>query len=403
MKILIYTQYFYPEKNAAANRVSDIAEYLGENHTVNVLTGFPNHPLGKIIGDRKIKWLSKEKYANINIWRSFLVIPKVTSSKYWRYLNYFSFAFSSFINLFRITKPDILFVSSPPISLLVLSYLYAKIRKVKLVIDIRDLWPEAAISLKIIKKNWWTDLIEKLVEKAYEFANKIIVNTNSFVDVFDNYNLKYKTFYIPNGFYISKNLFIKSSLKRESFDFKVFYAGLIGFAQNVDLIIETAKVAMNRNDNIKFFIIGEGPLKKKIIDKINKYNLSNVTLFDYQIKEDMFHLINECDLGLITYQINDAFRKNIPSKMFDYMFANRPILINLEGEASKLINANNFGFLMETNDPVVFYEKLVEIKNKENLIEKGNNAFSCLKENFDKDVLLADLEKILIADKALDF
>lgn len=398
MKILIYTQYFYPEKNAAANRVSDIAEYMSENHDVNVLTGFPNHPLGKIIGDRKIKWLSKEKYENINIWRSFLIVPKITNSKSWRYLNYFSFAFSSFINLFRMTKPDILFVSSPPISLLVLSYLYAKIRRVKLVIDIRDLWPEAAISLKIIKKNWSTNLVEKLVEKAYQFADKIIVNTNSFVDVFDSYNLKYKTFYIPNGFYISKNLFIKDSLKRESFDFKVFYAGLIGFAQNIDLLIETAKVAMNRKDNIKFFIIGEGPLKKKVIDKINKYHLNNVTLFDYQIKEDMFHLINECDLGIITYQINDAFRKNIPSKMFDYMFANKPILINLDGEASKLINDNSFGFLMETSDPVVFYEKILEIKNNENLIEKGNNAFKCLKEKFDKNILLSDLEKILIGD-----
>jgi len=152
MKILIYTQYFYPERNAASNRVTDIAEYLGANHEINVLTGFPNHPLGKIIGDRKIKWLSKEKYENANIWRSFLIIPKVTSSKLWRYLNYFSFAFSSFINLFRMTKPDVLFVSSPPISLLILGYLYAKIRKVKLVVDIRDLWPEAAISLKIIKK-----------------------------------------------------------------------------------------------------------------------------------------------------------------------------------------------------------------------------------------------------------
>ncbi|MDD3155937.1 MAG: hypothetical protein PHP14_00315 [Candidatus Pacebacteria bacterium] len=55
MKILIYTQYFYPERNAASNRVTDIAEYLGSNHEINVLTGFPNHPLGKIIGDRKIK------------------------------------------------------------------------------------------------------------------------------------------------------------------------------------------------------------------------------------------------------------------------------------------------------------------------------------------------------------
>ncbi|MDD3155939.1 MAG: glycosyltransferase family 4 protein [Candidatus Pacebacteria bacterium] len=239
-------------------------------------------------------------------------------------------------------------------------------------------------------------MIEKLVRKAYIFADKIIVNTNSFIDVFSDYNLKHKTFYIPNGFDISKNLFIKSSLERESLEFKVFYSGLLGFAQNVDLLVETAIIAKKENSDIKFFIIGEGPLKKQIIDKINKYDLNNIVLFDYQIKEDMFHLINECDLGVITYQINDAFRKNIPSKMFDYMFANKPILINLEGEASRLIVNNDFGFVMETNDPVIFYKRILEIKNNEDLIEKGSNAFACLKENFDKKILLADLEKILI-------
>lgn len=144
--------------------------------------------------------------------------------------------------------------------------------------------------------------------------------------------------------------------------------------------------------------MGDGPLKRKILDKINKYHLNNVTLFDYQTKEDMFCLINECDLGIITYQINDAFRKNIPSKVFDYMFANKPVLINLEGEASKLIISNDFGFLIETNNPLVFYKKIIEIKNNENLIKKGNNAFCCLKENFDKNILLANLEKILIND-----
>jgi len=139
MKILFYTQYFSPETNAPANRLGDMAKFLSGRHSVSVLTGFPNHPLGKMFLGYKNGFLKKEMIGNISVFRSFMVIPKKLNSKIYRYLNYLSFAFSSFINLFRLEKPDLIIVSSPPISVLVMGFFYAKIRKVPMIIDLRDL------------------------------------------------------------------------------------------------------------------------------------------------------------------------------------------------------------------------------------------------------------------------
>jgi len=391
MRILIYSQYFKPETNAAANKTSDIASFLAKENQVEVMTGFPNHPLGKMIGNYKIKWLMLEKNDNLKIWRNFLIIPKKANLKIWRYLNYFSFAFSSFINLLFMKKPDVLIVSSPPISILILAFIYTKLFKIKLVVDLRDLWPEAAISLNFVKRNIFINILEKLVNSSYHYASKIFINTLAFKDILINKYLirDNKIIYIPNGFDIENNLNIKNQLKRNDFNFKVFYSGLFGFAQNVNLIIETAKLC----EDIQFFLIGDGPLKKQLVDKVNSLNISNVRIFDYQKKEDLFCLINECDLGLITYEINDTFRKNIPSKIFDYMFLNKPVLINLEGEASRLIKDGDFGFVIETNDPKVLSEKLNNIKDNDKLVEKGNNGFKYLQKNFDKKFLLDQLLK----------
>lgn len=395
MKILIYTQYFGPETNAAANRTTDIAKYLSGRHDVSVLTGFPNHPLGKMIGSYKIKWLTVEKDFGIKIWRSFLIIPRKSNSRIWRYLNYYSFAFSSFINLFRVQKPDVLFVSSPPISILILAYMYAKIKKVKLVLDIRDLWPEAAISLKFIKKNILISWLENLVIKAYKYANRITINTPAFEDVFKSYGCGDKLFYVPNGFDISKNLEIKKNDNEPNNTFKVFYAGLFGYAQNVNLLVETARVASLSKNDIEFVLVGTGPMKERLQEKILKYALKNITLLEYLPKDAFLNLIGKFDLGVITYEINDTFRKNIPSKIFDYMFMEKPVLINLKGTASDMIQSGDFGFVLETEDPVLFFEKIVAIKNNKNLKEKGGNAFQYLKSDFDKQVLLEKLEEIL--------
>ncbi len=332
-----------------------------------------------------------------------MYIPRNLTSKIQRYLNYFTFALSSFINLFRIEKPDVIIVSSPPVSVLILGFWYAKIKKIKMIIDLRDMWPEAAISLKIVKKGFLTQILERLVLKSYHYSKKILINTEGFRNILINRYMvnPNKIFYLPNGFNIEKHIDIKDSIKLGNIEnqFKVFYSGLLGWAQNVELIVKTAKVAQDLNSHIKFLIIGEGGLKKDLEEMIKRDKLHNISIIDYQEKKKLFELMGGCNLGLITYTINDTFRKNIPSKIFDYMFLEKPVLINLKGEASKLIEDGEFGFCLETNDPVEFFKKIQEISQKDKEISiLGKNGFEYLKKNFNKKDLLQKLENLLNID-----
>jgi glycosyltransferase involved in cell wall biosynthesis len=162
------------------------------------------------------------------------------------------------------------------------------------------------------------------------------------------------------------------------------------------LIVEVAKIFKDKGSLVEFVLIGDGPLKDVLKAKAEKYHLDNLEIMEYQEKENLFKLISECNLGLITYELNDTFRKNIPSKIFDYMFLEKPVLINLEGEASKMILDGNFGFCYETSSPIELYNRTQEIVlNREGLEIKGHNGFEYLKENFDKKELLKRLDKVL--------
>jgi len=132
---------------------------------------------------------------------------------------------------------------------------------------------------------------------------------------------------------------------------------------------------------------------------IKEYGLNNISIIDYQEKKNLFKIIRDCDLGLITYEINDTFRKNIPSKMFDYMFLEKPVLINLKGEASGIIEKGGFGFCLETNNPVEFFNKINNVSKEPGETKGlGKNGFEYLENNFNKKDLLKKLENAIGID-----
>jgi glycosyltransferase involved in cell wall biosynthesis len=126
-------------------------------------------------------------------------------------------------------KPNLILVTTPPVSVLILGYIYAKLRKVEMVIDLRDMWPEAAISLKVIKRGLVSRILESLVLKSYNYSKKIIINTEAFRKVLvGNYLItNEKIEYIPNGFDIEANLNLKKDYGKSD-EFKIVYSGLFG-------------------------------------------------------------------------------------------------------------------------------------------------------------------------------
>jgi len=393
MKILLYTQYFPPETNAPANRWGYFCEYLAnKGHELFVLTSFPNHPLRKLFPGYKNSWCFQEEKNGVKIIRTWTYIP--FSTKFLpRLINYLSFAFSSYFNARKIPQVDLIIISLPPLFLGLTGLKFAKKRKISLVLDLINLWPGKGLIY------YW---LRKKSEKIYRMAIKILVNSPA---LFENLRCKYalpdgKLEYLANGadleFFAQKIDHAFIGRQYNLYDkFVVLYTGLLGYAQAPEVIIKTADVLKDKKD-IVFLIVGTGPLEEKLKIEARKLKLTNVIFTGLRPHEEMPQYVALADVCLIPYKNKETFKDNLPSKMFDYLAAGKPMIINLEGEASEILQKAQAGILVKPEDPQALADAILKLYADKFLREKmGVLAKTYAANNFDKKEISQRLEIIL--------
>lgn len=402
MKILLYTQYFSPETNAPANRWDYFTNYLKEKgHEITVLTSYPNHPLRKIFPGYKNRWRTIEDKNGIKIIRCWTYISP--STKFLpRLFNYLSFSLSSYINSLGLKKFDLIIASLPPLFVGFIGYKIAKRLKIPLVLDLRDLWPEAAEETGYLKKNFVYYYTFKKAQSLYQKSTVILVNSPAILEeLICSYAInRNKISYIPNGAdleffkndYDTTILDEKYNLKDK---FVVLYTGLLGYAQAPEVMVKTAAL-LKDNSKIVFVIVGSGPKEVELKNLVKELNLGNVILTGQRPREEMPLFVSRADVCLATYKNSSAFTKNIPSKIFDYLANGKPIIINLEGEASKIIKNAQAGLVALPEDPQSLKEEILKMYNNEVLRKKtGEAGLIYARQYYDKKVISRNLEEIL--------
>lgn len=409
MKILLYTQYFSPESNAPANRWDGFVKCLRDKgHKIAVLTSFPNHPLGKIFSGYKNQWRFIEQNKEVKIIRSWTY---VSSSKGFlpRMLNYLSFAFSSFFNSLSEKDSDIIIASMPPLTVGLIGRLISKRFKKPLVLDLRDLWPEAAQATGYLKAanifhRFLYNFSKRKAQSLYDYASAIIINSPALKEeLVCSYGINSeKIYFIPNG--VNLDLFANNSEAAEKMieekyqlnnKFVVLYSGLIGFAQNVEIIVKTANLS-KENKDIVFVIAGTGPKLPEVQKMVELMELDNVIFTGFRPRQEISIFIKKADVCLITYKNDATFTKNIPSKMFDYLAGAKPIIINLEGVASEIILEAGAGLLVPPDDPWVLYEAIMKLYSDAVLKDRmGFNGQAYVVNHYDQKMIARKLEHIL--------
>jgi len=401
MNILIYTQYFLPETNAPANRWGYFAHYLAQQgHQVTVLTSFPNHPQGKIFPSYKNQGKKVEKKDGITIIRSWTYI---TSSRKFlpRLLNYLSFAYSSYRNSRAIKNLDLVIVSSPPLFVALQGRRIARREKIPLILDLRDMWPEAAVSTGYLRQGLIYSWAERKAKQVYGEAKKIIVNSPALAKELEDKGIKKeKVVFIPNG--VDVPSFISTpdvSQVGEQYNlqgkFVVLYSGLLGFAQAMGIVIEAASILKEHSDII-FLIVGTGPKEKKLKLQIKRKKLNNVILAGSKPHRLIPDFINWADVCLIPYADKETFQKNIPSKMYEYMAGGKAIIINLEGEAAKVIEKAKAGLVVKAGSPLSLAKGILYLVHNQKLRgQMGKNGREYVIKYRDKKVLGRKLERII--------
>ncbi len=175
----------------------------------------------------------------------------------------------------------------------------------------------------------------------------------------------------------------------------VLYTGLLGFAQAPEIMIKTANLLKDYQD-IVFVIVGSGPKEEELKNLVKEFNLNNVVLTGQRPREEMPYFVSRADVCLATYKNSLTFKKNIPSKIFDYLANGKPIIINLEGEASKIIIEAQAGLVALPENPGSLKEAILKLYNNPVLkLKMGESGLVYARNFYDKKEISRKLEEIL--------
>lgn len=419
IEVLFLTQYFPPEVGAPQTRIYELTQKLSNRgYNVKVLTTFPNYPKGKIFTEYKDKnkFIFEEKYNDIKIYRSFIYETK-NNSFIEKIIAQLSFAFSSFIAftylfLTKKIKPNLCIVESPPLFIAFSAILIRLFFKIPYVFNVADIWPDAAIDLKILKNKFLIKIALFIEYLAYHFSNKVVTVTRGFLkDIIKKGILSNKVTLLPNG--VDINLFSPEKLIQNKLEFEknknlliekleidvtkkiVLCSGTLGMSHKIDSLLYIAKEFEN-DMNVTFLIVGDGSEREYFINLANKLNLKNV-IFKMPIKKELMpYLIFLSTVCVCSLMDTPSFNGRILARTYEYMAMGKPLLVLASGEMCALILTANAGFTAHPNDIKDATLKLKQILDNKNLQETfGKNAKKFVTLNFSRDKICDGWEKLI--------
>ncbi|MFR1707590.1 MAG: glycosyltransferase family 4 protein [Clostridium sp.] len=403
MKILFLTQYCPPEVGAPQNRIFEFAKQLKKfGHEITILTAMPNYPRGEIFEEYRGKKIVKETIDGIDIVRTGIYATK-SKDFVKRLRNYLSFTWSSvFSGAKHIEKQDVIITESPPLFLGWSGYVLSKMKKAKFVFNVSDLWPESAVKLDVLHNKAMIKASTWLEEFCYRKAAAVTGQTKGIVDNIVSRGFdKNKVHIITNGvdteFFKKEN---RSEEFRESIGIKnkfaVVYAGIHGIAQGLEVLVDAAEIIKEEKE-IQIVFIGEGPEKPMLMNKVKEKKLENVTFLPMQDKKDMPKIIASMDATVVPLKKLDIFKGALPSKMFENLASEIPIVLAVEGEAENLINDAQAGIVVEPENSKEIAKAILKLhKNKELRESLGKNGRNYVMNNFSREAIARKLENILL-------
>ena len=337
MKILIITQYFWPE----TFRINDLALGLKERgNEVQVLTGKPNYPKGNFYPGYNFFNKMEEDWQGIRVHRSPL-ITRGNGSGVKLMINYLSFAFLATLRaLFLREKYDLIFVYEPsPITVGIPAVFIGKRLNIPIYFWVQDLWPESVSAAGQLNNRFILRQLDKVTKWIYRNSKKILIQSEGFRQYILNQGIPNdKIIYYPNStesFYniVRPNEDIEKLVPKVPFC--VMFAGNIGEAQDFESIIEAAKIVKEKNLDIHFVILGNGRKKEFVVQKVNEYGLnSNFHLLGAFPVENMPDFFACADALLVSLKKSEIFSLTIPSKVQSYLACGKPVIGALDGGKS---------------------------------------------------------------------
>jgi glycosyltransferase involved in cell wall biosynthesis len=344
MRIIIVTHYFPPETGAPQARLSGLAAaWAADGDDVTVITGMPNHPTGVIPPEYRGAVRRRERRDGYRVLRTWLyATPNEGMAR--KTIGHLSFMISSVLLGGRASGPaDVIVVSSPTFFAFGAGWLLARLKRARLVVEVRDLWPAIFIELGVVTSRPVIRLLERLELAAYAAADTVIVVSDGFrANLIGRGVPAGKVHTIRNG--VSPGEFdpdapadtrLRTRLGAGPGDCLVLYAGTHGISQGLTSVADTA--AQLTDEAIRFAFVGDGADKQRLRQRVSELGLRNVTLLPGVPHEQVPALLAAADVCLVPLRDVPLFSSFIPSKMFEYLAAGKPVVAALAGEAAQIL------------------------------------------------------------------
>lgn len=393
MKLLILTQYFPPETGAPQNRLYELALRLQANGVdITVLTAMPNYPKMELFPGYEGKKSVVEEMDGMTVHRTSIYVTKSKSiSK--RLRNYFSFVYSSRKYGKKLGEFDYILCESPPLFLGYSAMSLSKKLKAKLIFNVSDLWPESAEKLDLVTNRTFLNMAYRLEARCYKNSTLITGQTQGIVSDIKKRFPDKQVHWLPNGVDISSYDpdKIEATGFREQYglskeDIVLFYGGILGHAQGLELIVRAAEKLKHRSQ-IKFVLMGSGPLKNDLLDLSKTLKTDNLIFADPVSRTEIGKVIKEIDASIIPLRKLPLFLGAIPSKIFEILAMKKPILLGVQGEAKELfIDEGKAGWAFEPENVDELVQQIEKIVDQPELLQAyGENGRKYVGEKFDRN------------------
>jgi glycosyltransferase involved in cell wall biosynthesis len=386
-EILIISNYYPPEKGAAANRIEQLALKLHQNnYRVSVVCPLGNYPKGELFPEYKGKFSVTENRDNITVKRLW-IYPSVSKNIFVRILSVLSFSLCLLGYLLFRKTPKKVIVQSPPLLLSFLSVLVLSLKNKKIILNISDLWPLAAIELKAVKAGSFSHKVSLFMERfIYKKATVIIGQSEEILTHVKTLFPEKKAFLYRNFPDHKTNTLALKTIENDPI--KVFFAGLLGIAQGVS---ELCRQIDLKDLNIELHLFGDGAEKAAIESLIADGKNPKIVYHGMMDRKALHETLQTFDIALVP--LKTRIYGSVPSKIFEYTALGFPVLYFGGGEGETIVEENQLGWVASVGNFEALNEKLMAINqlNKADLALMKTRVFNKAQLAFDLDNQLKDL------------
>jgi colanic acid biosynthesis glycosyl transferase WcaI len=385
-RLLLITQWFDPEPTFKG--LIFAKELVKHGFEVEVLTGFPNYPSGELYSGYKIKILKKEILDEVEITRVPLY-PSHNQSAFMRTLNYLSFFLSASIyGVFKAKRADVIYAYHPPLTVGIVAVLLQMFRKIPVVYDIQDMWPDTLNTTGMITNKFLLAVVGRVCDWVYRRVDHIVVLSPGFKKLLIERDVPETKIDVVYNWCAESELKLSSTEKKinlsASGKFHILFAGNMGKAQALDSVLEAAKKLLLTTPDLVFVFLGGGIEVDRLKMKAKEQSIYNIVFLPPVSIDKVGTYLNSADALLVHLKQDPLFRITIPSKIQAYMVIGKPILMAVDGNAADIVREAECGVIAESGNPDSIANAALTLKDasKQEIKKMSDYGRQYYQENF---------------------